>query len=108
MTPASRGLPVRLMPAAVDDVDVAFSYITDRNLTAARALEARLRDAVERLGEFPEMGAVLDTDAFDFVRPGTRLVVVEPYLVFYRALPEAVVILRVLHARQDSLGALFE
>jgi len=108
MTPGSKRLPVRFMPAAVDDLDTAFAYINERNLAAARSLEARLSETIDRLREFPEMGSILAADAFDFARPGTRLVVVEPYLVFYRALPDAVVILRVLHASQDSLGALFE
>lgn len=108
MTPGSKRLPVRFMPVAVDDLDAAFAYINERNLVEARALEARLSETLDRLSAFPEMGAALATDAFDFARPGTRLVVVEPYLVFYRVLPEAVVILRVLHASQDSLGALFE
>jgi len=108
MTPRSRRLPVRFMPLAVDDVDIAFAFITERNLAAARGLEARLSEMVERLSEFPEMGAILASDSFEFATPGTRLIVVEPYLVFYRPLPEEVVILRVLHASQDSLGALFE
>lgn len=108
MTPRSKRLPVRFTPFAVDDVDIAFAFVNERNLAAARALEARLSATVERLSEFPEMGAILATDVFEFAKPGTRLVVVEPYLVFYRPTPDEVVILRVLHASQDSLGALFE
>ena len=60
------------------------------------------------LREFPLLGAPLVAAEDDPVEPGLRFVVVEPYLLFYRALEDDVVILRILHARRDSLGELFE
>lgn len=108
MTPASRRKPVRMTPDASRDAQIAFAYVEERNRAAAIAVARRLRTALSRLGQFPDMGVALHTDAFDFAEPGTRVLVVEPYIVFYRVLPEAVVVLRILHARQDSLGMLFE
>ena len=108
MTPQSRRLPVRFTPAASGDLDVAFAFVNQRNRSAALGLLARLEDAAERLSTHPEMGAALAVEDFEFAAPGIRFVAVEPYLIFYRATAGAVVILRILHARQDSRGALFE
>lgn len=108
MAPTGRRLPIKLSAAAEIDLDVAFAYVNERNRTAAHDLLGRLRAAMQRLGEFPEMGSPLPTDDFAFVPAGTRFVLVEPYLVFYRVTAQTVIVTRVLHTRQDSLGALFE
>lgn len=105
MAPKPR-LPIRFTPAAADDLDEAFAYVTMRNRAAAASLLARIEQAVERLGELPEMGAPLAPEEFELVGPGVRFVVVEPYVIFYRVADAAVVILRVLHSRRDSLGEL--
>ena len=108
MAPTGRRLPVKLTASAEIDLDVAFAYVNERNRAAAHDLHGRLQAAVSRLGEFPEMGSPLPADDFAFVPPGTRIVAVEPYLIFYRVTAQAVIVTRVLHSRQDSLGALFE
>jgi toxin ParE1/3/4 len=105
MVPKPR-LPVRFTPAAADDLDEAFAYVTTRNRAAAAALLARIEQAVEHLGDLPEMGAPLTPEEFELVEPGVRFVVVEPYLVFYRVADPGVIVLRVLHAHRDSLGDL--
>ena len=108
MAPPSRRLLVRFTSAASGDLDVAFAFVSQRNRSAALDLLARLEDAASRLSAYPEMGALLSTDEFEFAAPGIRFVAAEPYLIFYGATHDAVVILRILHARQDSRGALFE
>jgi toxin ParE1/3/4 len=105
MAPKPR-LPVRLTPAAADDLDEAFAYVTTRNRAAATTFLRRLEQAVELLGELPEMGAPLAPEEFELVAPGVRFVVVEPYVIFYRFADAGVIVLRVLHARRDSLGEL--
>jgi toxin ParE1/3/4 len=108
MVPPSSRLLVRFTSAAADDLDVAFAFVSERNRSASADLLARLREATDRLSAFPEIGTALPSEEFGFVAPGIRFVVVEPYLVFYRVTGDGVVVLRILHARQDSLGALFE
>ncbi|MDZ4655060.1 MAG: type II toxin-antitoxin system RelE/ParE family toxin [Coriobacteriia bacterium] len=93
-------------PAAADDLDAAFAYVSERDRTAAAALLARLQDTVQHLADFPEMGVALSHEDFELIAPGVRFVVEEPYLVFYRVTDTAVVVLRILHSRRDSLGEL--
>lgn len=106
MPPTNRPFTVRFTPAAAEDLEVACSYVSDRNQTAARALLERLEDAARRLGEFPDMGSPLSAEKFDFVAPGIRFLTVEPYVMFYRLSESEIAVLRVLHMRQDSLGEL--
>ena len=108
MAPTNRPLPVRFAPLAADDLEVAFAYVDDRDRAAALSLLGKLEDATCRLGEFPEMGAPLSADQFEFIAPGVRFVAVEPYTLFYRSHADAIVVLRILHSRRDALGALFE
>jgi len=108
MAPTGRRLPVKFSVAAQVDLDVAFAYVTERNRAAAVELLDKLRSGIGRLGEFPKMGSALPSAEFGFIPQGTRFTVVEPYLIFYRVTTAAVVVTRVLHARQDSLGALLE
>lgn len=103
---SKRSWPVALTPAAADDLDEAFAYVAERNRLAALKSLARIEAAVRRLGEFPEMGALLSSEEYELLPPGVRFVVVEPYAVFYRVSTDVVTVLRVLHLRRDSLGEL--
>ena len=107
MTPRGR-LPVLLAPIASDDLDEAFVYVAEHNRTAASDLLDGVQAAVERLGEFPEMGVALPAEQYELLSPGVRVVTVEPYAVFYRVTPTAVVILRIMHMRRDALGEMLE
>ena len=102
----SRRIPVRISATAVRDLEVAFAYVSERNRAAAITLVKAIREAIVGLGDFPEMGAPLPPDEFEFIEPSVRFIVVEPYLVFYRPATDSVIVLRVLHARQDFLGEL--
>ncbi len=103
---ASDRRAVRFTPAAADDLDAAFAYVSEHDRSAASALLTRLQEAVQRLADFPEMGVALPPEDFELIAVGIRFVVVEPYLVFYRVTDAAIVVLRVLHSRRDSLGEL--
>lgn len=107
MTP-KRSRQVAITPAAADDLDEAFAYVTERNRAAALELLARIEAAARMLGEFPDMGAPLSSEEYELLTPGIRFVVVEPYAVFYRASADAVTVLRVLHVRRGFLGELLE
>jgi toxin ParE1/3/4 len=69
-------------------------YISDRNEAAADLLEVHFQEQIARLADWPGIG-----------RPGrvkgTRELVLHPnYIAIYQVANDAVVILRVLHARR--------
>ena len=94
-------------PAAVDDMDEIFSYISKDDVFAAENLLHKLDRSISGLSDFPEMGSVLSEDEYSLVQRGYRFIVVNPYLVFYRVMQENVIIHRILHGRRDYLRELF-
>ena len=96
------------MPAATNDLDEAFAYVTRRNRGAAVSLLVRLRGGLETLGDHPEIGVMLSPEGFKSLKTGIRFLGVEPYIVFYRESDCKVVVLRILHSRRDFLGELFQ
>ena len=72
------------------------SYAAEGHPDAARKIQAAIREAVERLADYPNRG-----------RPGryegTRelIIVGTPYIVVYRVREERLRILRVLHGAQS-------
>lgn len=78
------------------DLRAHLVYLAERSPTAARMTRSTIREAVERLADFPNRG-----------RPGrvegTRELVIvgTPYLVVYRTRATSVRILRHLHAAQE-------
>jgi len=83
---------LRYTRQALADLDEARAYIALDSPGAARRVAARIRNAIEELRRFPEIG-----------RPGrvlgTRELVVSgtPFLVAYRVSGNAVSILAILH-----------
>ncbi|HYI30281.1 MAG TPA: type II toxin-antitoxin system RelE/ParE family toxin [Bradyrhizobium sp.] len=93
--------PVRLRYTAQARQHVAaiYGYIRDRNPIAATQVVARIRQAAERLAEFPRMGHAGRV-------AGTHQWVVRglPYIIVYQsgaANADEVLILGVFHAAQD-------
>ncbi|MES2193573.1 MAG: type II toxin-antitoxin system RelE/ParE family toxin [Pseudomonadota bacterium] len=93
--------PVRLLYTAQARQHIAaiFGYIADRNPVAATQVVARIRQAAERLTEFPRMGrAGRVTGTHEWVVRGL------PYIIVYQtgaADADEVLILGVFHAAQD-------
>lgn len=98
---------IKYTPAAVDDMDEIFSYISKDNVTGAENLLKKITEGITRLVEFPNMGSVLSEEEYTLINRGYRFIVVQPYLVFYRIIDNAVIIHRILHARRDYLRELF-
>jgi toxin ParE1/3/4 len=94
-------------PAAVDDMDEIFSYISKDDVSAAENLLQKLDHHITGLADFPEMGSVLSEDEYSLIQRGYRFIVVNPYLVFYRVIQDTVIIHRILHGRRDYLRELF-
>ncbi|OMF18851.1 addiction module toxin RelE [Paenibacillus sp. FSL H8-0548] len=94
-------------PAAVDDMDEIFSYITKENAFAAESMLRKLDESISKLVDFPNMGSVLSDDDYSLLQRGYRFIVVSPYLVFYRIVDDSIIIYRILHGRRDYLRELF-
>ena len=99
---------VRFSPAAVDDMDEIFSYISQENVSAAETLLEKLDQQIKALTDFPNRGSVLSEDEYSLIQRGYRFIVVYPYLVFYRIVDDTVIIHRILHGRRDYLRELFD
>lgn len=98
---------IKYTPAAVDDMDEIFSYISQDNVEAAESMLNRLNDSISGLSDFPNRGAVLSEDEYFLIQRGYRFIVVSPYVVFYRIINDTLVIHRILHGRRDYLRELF-
>ncbi|MBR4443882.1 MAG: type II toxin-antitoxin system RelE/ParE family toxin [Clostridia bacterium] len=98
---------VIVSPEARKDLISIRAYIRDElsNPTAARRVMDELRKAVEGLRSFPRRGRPLD--AMIAVHTEYRYLVCENYCIFYLENDDSVVVIRILHQRQECLRALF-
>lgn len=89
------------------DLDDIWDYIVSelQNRVAAERVVDRILDAVERLKDFAEMGALLSSVAD--VGGDYRFLVSGNYMVFYRVNGREGFIDRVLYGRRDYLRVLF-
>lgn len=88
-------LPVIWQPEADEDLVGIAGFIAERDECAALVLVQRIELAVMRLTDQPYMAPVGRV-------PGTRELVVHPnYILVYQVTTSEVVILGVLHARQQ-------
>lgn len=98
---------VMLSKEAQRDLVSIRNYIRDElcNPDAARRIVASLKKAVQSLTHFSGRGRPLD--ALIPVHTEYRYLVCENYCIFYIESDTQVIVVRVLHQRQDSLRALF-
>jgi toxin ParE1/3/4 len=99
---------IKYTPAAVDDMDEIFSFISQDNITIADNMLERLDRKITGLADFPHMGSVLSDEEYILIQRGYRFIVVQPYLIFYRVLEQTIIIHRILHGRRDYLRELFD
>lgn len=85
----------RLPRARQDRVDIWLHIAVDSQKAADR-LTDRLDEVMEHLADFPEAGALRPTLGNDI-----RVFPVNNFLVVYRVTPDAVEIVRILHAARD-------
>lgn len=92
-------MKIRYTPRAERHLRGIAAYIRDRDPQAARRVIGRIREAIQLLGRFPEIG---HTGTLS----GTREIVVPgvPYVIVHRIDPEAVMILAVYHGAQLRPG----
>lgn len=87
---------VELLPVAYADLDEIFDYIMADNPQAAAMMLDKIMQALRRLKNFPHSGAPLLDRPFQ--RFNFRMVIIEPYVVFYRFIDNKIYVYRVLHS----------
>ena len=89
---------VRLSPEAAKWLKAEISYTADRNPAAAKRVADRLRAARETLSDYPMIGP-------EGWIPGTRRVVMGPFILTVRIRGDIVEIAAIRHARQGDAYA---
>jgi toxin ParE1/3/4 len=89
---------VRWSETALAEIEDIFSYIYDRNRSAAAAVVERIEGLTALLGEFPFVGHLTDEENVRVLS-----VVRYPFLIFYAVddLANEIVILHVRHTAQQ-------
>ena len=90
---------VDLLPAAYSDLDEIFDYILVGNSQAAAEILDRIMNSLHRLENYPHSGAPLfdrSLKKFNF-----RMVIVAPYIIFYRFLDNKILVYRILHGARN-------
>lgn len=85
-----------LSPLAEDDLEEIWLYIAEDNEGAADGMIRKIFKAIDLLTKNPMMGR-----AREELLPGIRSLGAPPYIVFYRAAPDAIEIVRILHGARD-------
>ena len=83
-------------PLAESDLDAILDYIAERRPRTALAVLARIRRTCELLATHPEIGQRRIEFPGDY-----RSLTVERWVIFYRVMPEAVEIHRVVDGSRD-------
>ena len=93
---------LRISPRARADLIEIWSYIADDSVANADAFIDRLYETLQVLGRQPGSGRRREELA-----PGMQSFPFGRYIIFYRALTEAIQIVRVLHGARD-IESIFE
>ena len=90
---------VELLPAAYEDLDEIFYYIMVDSTQAATEMLDSIMKSLRRLEKFPHSGAPLldrSMQKFNF-----KIVIIDPYIAFYRFIDDKVIIYRILHCARN-------
>ncbi|MBU7008787.1 type II toxin-antitoxin system RelE/ParE family toxin [Phosphitispora fastidiosa] len=90
---------VELLPAAYADLDEVFDYIMVDNPQAADGMLDNIIQALRRPEDFPHSGGrLLDRSSKKF---NFRMVIVDPYIAFYRFVDNKIYVYRILHGARN-------
>ena len=96
---------IRVNPVAIADVQKIKTYIAEDNPQAAARMGNILYSRIEKLADFPEMGASLSSKID--IKTDYRYLVCGTYLIFYKIEGEFISVYRVLNGVRDYLSILF-
>lgn len=87
---------VRYSARARAQIEIIHEYIAARNKVAATVVVAYIRQAADLLQDYPNLGRITD-------EKDVRILAVPrfPYSLFYTVREDTVVLLSVMHAKQD-------
>jgi toxin ParE1/3/4 len=83
---------------ALSDLSEIEHYIEQERPRAAQRVAAHLWTSVEHLAEFPRLGK-------PGRRPGTRTLIIPPFVISYRVRSERLEILSIWHGRRGRRGS---
>jgi toxin ParE1/3/4 len=89
-------MKVRLSDKAGKDLLQIYSYIAERNPTAAEAFVRRIDEKFDQISYLPFIGRERSSLA-----PGLRSVVVGNHVIFYVVKPDSIIVMRVIDGRMD-------
>ena len=92
------------LPEAYKDLDLIFDYILLDNVNQAESMLDRIMNCIEILSSFPLSGVGLDDKLLN--NYNFRMIIVKPYISFYRFIDDTIYIYRVLHGAMDYIDAL--
>ena len=90
---------VELLPVAYADLDEIFDYIVADSLQAANKTLDNIMSSLHRLEDFPQSGAPLTEGSLR--RFNFKMVIINPYIAFYRFIDDKVIIYRILHCARN-------
>ena len=96
---------IRLNPMVISDMQAIKAYIAEDNPEAAAKTANDIFSQIEKLTDFPGIGAPLNTKIN--IKTDYRFLVSGVYLIFYRVEGEFVSVYRVLNGVRDYLAILF-
>ena len=95
---------VEFLPAAYEDLEEIFDYILLDDPTAAANMLDKISTSLYHLQDFPSSGVKLITKSLNYYN--FRMVIIDPYIAFYRFIDDTVYIYRILHGARDYIRIL--
>jgi addiction module RelE/StbE family toxin len=86
---------VRFLQEAMDDLEEIVLYIAQDSKTAAMGMHDEIIDKARDLSIFPKRGRLVPNEKMQ--KAGYRMLLIKPYIAFYRVIGNSVFIYRVLH-----------
>lgn len=95
---------VIFLPEAYKDLDDIFDYILLDNHSQAEFILAKIIDSISTLEAFPLIGKKLIHKSLNYYN--FRMIIIDPYIAFYRFIDDVVYIYRILHGARDYINTL--
>ena len=92
---------VEFLPVAESDLENIFDYIMLEDPSAAEKMLDNIVSSLKRLEDFPNSGVRISHKSLAHYH--FRMVVIEPYVAFYKVFEDAVFVYRILHGAQDYI-----
>ncbi len=92
------------LPESCKDLDEIFDYILIDSQNNAKNILEQIMNTISNLETFPLLGKRLVHKSLDYYH--FRMLIVDPYIIFYRFIENTVYIYRILHGARDYIDAL--